>query len=97
MKINDLINAGAHFGHPVRKWNPHFKEFIISKKNGVHIIDMDSTIKYLDKATKELTKIVLSGGNILFVGTKSQAKDAVQNQQMHLVCFILLKDGLVGL
>ena len=96
MKINDLINAGAHFGHPVRKWNPHFKEFIISKKNGVHIIDMDSTIKYLDKATKELTKIVLSGGNILFVGTKSQAKDAVQNAADASSMFYIIERWLGG-
>jgi len=96
LEINDLINAGAHFGHPVRKWNPQFKEFIISKKNGIHIIDMDSTIKYLDKATKELSKIVLSGGNILFVGTKSQAKDAVQNAADTSGMFYIIERWLGG-
>lgn len=96
MEINDLINAGAHFGHPVRKWNPHFKEFIISKKNGIHIIDMDSTIKYLEKATKELSKIALSGGNILFVGTKSQAKDAVQNAADTSGMFYIIERWLGG-
>ena len=71
----DLIQAGAHFGHPTSKWNPNYKDFIIAKKNGIHIIDVNATIEYLNKANSELIKIVKSGGNILFVGTKAQARD----------------------
>jgi len=96
LEINDLINAGAHFGHPVRKWNPNFKEFIISKKNGIHIIDMESTVSYLEKAIKELSKIVLSEGSILFVGTKSQAKDAVQNTADICGMFYIIERWLGG-
>ena len=96
MEINDLINAGAHFGHPVRKWNPNFKEFIISKKNGIHIIDMQSTLTHLEKATKELSKIVLSEGSILFVGTKSQAKDAIQNTADTCGMFYIIERWLGG-
>ena len=73
----DLINAGAHFGHPVRKWNPKFKQFIISKRNGIHIININLTIHYLNKAIDELKKVISSNGYILFVGTKNQAKDIV--------------------
>jgi len=61
---DDLIKAGAHFGHPVRKWNPNFKRFIVSKRNGIHIININSTIQYLNKAIEELSKIVVAGGNI---------------------------------
>ena len=75
----DLIKAGAHFGHPVSKWNPNYKQFIVSKKNGIHIINVNYTIDYLDKAVKQLSKIIQSDGSILFVGTKNQAKDAIQD------------------
>ena len=73
----ELIKAGVHFGHPTSKWNPKFKDFILTKKNGIHIINIDETVKYLDNALKNLLKIVKSDGNILFVGTKAQAKDVV--------------------
>ena len=58
MNSESLIKSGAHFGHPVSKWNPQFKKFILSIKNGVHIINMDMTIEYLDKALSELSKLV---------------------------------------
>ena len=78
LNVEKLIKAGAHFGHPVSKWNPKFKKFISTAKNGIHIINLDMTLKHYENAVNELSKIVSSGGNILFVGTKSQAKDAVQ-------------------
>ena len=73
-----LIESGVHFGHPTQKWNPNFKKFIVGQKNGIHIIDVKQTISNLNLATKELSKIVSNGGNILFVGTKKQAKEVVQ-------------------
>ncbi len=73
-----LIESGVHFGHPTQKWNPNFKKFIVGQKNGIHIIDVKQTIANLNFATKELSKIVTNGGNILFVGTKKQAKEVVQ-------------------
>jgi len=96
LKINDLIEAGAHFGHPVRKWNPNFKQFIVTKKNGVHIINVKSTIEYLDKAVKELSKIVASGGYILFVGTKPQARDIVQYSADNSGMFYIIERWLGG-
>ena len=73
-----LIESGVHFGHPTQKWNPNFKKFIAGQKNGIHIIDVNKTIENLNIALKELTKIVSNGGNVLFVGTKKQAKEVVQ-------------------
>jgi len=73
-----LIESGVHFGHPTQKWNPAFKEYIIGQKNGIHIIDVQQTINNLNVAVKELVKVASNGGNILFVGTKKQAKEIIQ-------------------
>jgi len=73
-----LIESGVHFGHPTQKWNPNFKKYIAGQKNGIHIINVNKTIENLNSSTKELLKIVSNGGNILFVGTKKQAKEVVQ-------------------
>ncbi len=74
----DLLDAGAHFGHKTSKWHPNFKPYIITKKNGIHIIDMKKTSDSIYKIGKEIGNIVKEGGHILFVGTKKQAKDPVQ-------------------
>jgi small subunit ribosomal protein S2 len=74
----DLVKSGVHFGHPTQKWNPGFKNYIAGQKNGIHIIDIEQTIQNLVLAGKELCKIVSNGGNILFVGTKKQAKEVIQ-------------------
>ena len=78
ISIEELIKAGAHFGHPTSRWHPSFSDYISMKKNGIHIIDMKKTIVCLEKANKEISKIVKKSGNVLFIGTKKQAKDAVQ-------------------
>ena len=64
MNINELLESGAHYGHPVSKWNPQYKPFIATKKNGIYIINLKLTIDYLDKAVKEMVKIAENGGNI---------------------------------
>ena len=73
-----LVESGVHFGHPTQKWNPGFKEYIAGQKNGIHIIDVQRTIENIEAATKVLSKIVSNGGNVLFVGTKKQAKEVIQ-------------------
>ena len=73
-----LIESGVHFGHPTQKWNPGFKDYIAGQKNGIHIIDVQKTIDNINSASKELLKIASHGGNILFVGTKKQAKEVIQ-------------------
>ena len=78
LDLDKLLKSGAHFGHPSSKWHPNFKPFIADRKNGIHIIDLNHTMKSLLTAKDELVKIVKSGGYNLFVGTKKQAKDTVQ-------------------
>ena len=96
IKIEELIKAGAHFGHPVSKWNPKFNPFIIDKKNGIHIINLRTTLTAIDKVLKELIKIVENGGNILFVGTKPQAKDVVQSCADQCGMFYIIERWLGG-
>ncbi len=92
----DLIKAGSHYGHPASKWNPNFKDFIVAKKNGIHIIDVESTILHLNSAVKELLKIVKGGGNVLFVGTKAQARDAVVESADKSGMFYIVERWLGG-
>ena len=96
MNIEKLINAGAHFGHPASKWNPNYKKFISAVKNGIHIINLEITLQKLDEVLKELSKIISSGGNILFVGTKSQAKDAIQSSADHCGMYYITERWLGG-
>ena len=96
MDIEKLINAGAHFGHPASKWNPNYKKFISTVKNGIHIINLEITLQKLDEVLKELSKIISSGGNILFVGTKSQAKDAIQSSADHCGMYYITERWLGG-
>jgi small subunit ribosomal protein S2 len=96
MNIEKLITSGAHYGHPVNKWNPKFKPFIATKKNGIYIINLELTLQYLDKALKELVKISQKGGNILFIGTKPQAKDIVQSCADKCGMFYIVERWLGG-
>ena len=76
-----LVESGVHFGHPTQKWNPGFKDYIVGQKNGIHIIDVQRTIENIEAAAKVLSKIVSNGGNVLFVGTKKQAKEVIQENR----------------
>lgn len=93
---DQLIKAGAHFGHPTHRWNPNFKNYISMKKNGVYIIDIEQTSKCMLKASNEITKIVRNGGNILFVGTKKQAKDAIQEAADRCGMYYIVERWLGG-
>lgn len=75
--FNDLLDAGAHFGHLKRKWDPNMAPYIFMERNGIHIIDLYKTIVKLDEAANALSQIAKSGKKILFVATKKQAKDIV--------------------
>ena len=77
IKVKELIDAGVHFGHLTRKWNPNISPFIYSEKNGIHIINLYKTAAKLNEAANALQKIAASGRKILFVATKKQAKDVV--------------------
>jgi small subunit ribosomal protein S2 len=78
--IIQLVEAGAHFGHLTRRWNPKMKPYIFMEKNGIHIIDLKKTQLYLKEAAEELSKLVADGKKILFVGTKKQAKNVIETE-----------------
>ena len=78
--LTQLIEAGAHFGHLTRRWNPKMKPYIFMEKNGIHIIDLKKTQKYLTEAAEELGKMVADGRKVLFVGTKKQAKNVIETE-----------------
>ena len=75
--FDELLNAGCHFGHLTRKWNPKMAPYIFMERNDIHIIDLNKTAIMLDKASAALKQIAKSGRRILFVATKKQAKDIV--------------------
>ena len=80
----ELMEAGVHFGHLTRKWNPKMAEYIFMENNGIHLIDLNKTMKCLDETTFALKNIVRSGRKIMFVATKKQAKDIVKTQAVRL-------------
>jgi small subunit ribosomal protein S2 len=76
--IEELVEAGVHYGHQSRKWNPKMKSFLLQKRSGVHIINVEETALRLEEASDFLSKLVLEGGKVLFVGCKRQAQEAVR-------------------
>ena len=78
--IKELLEAGAHFGHQTSRWHPRMKKYIFTKRNGIHIIDLEQTAGMLAKASDFIKNIVGEGGKILFVGTKKQAQAIVQEE-----------------
>jgi small subunit ribosomal protein S2 len=75
--MKSLLEAGVHFGHQTRRWNPRMKPFIFTQRNGIHIIDLQKSLRYLDRAVNAVRDLVAEGGEILFVGTKKQAQEAI--------------------
>lgn len=80
--FNQLLEAGAHFGHLKRKWNPKMAPYIFMEKNGIHIIDLHKTVVKVDEAAAALKQIVKSGRRVLFVATKKQAKEVVAEKSI---------------
>jgi small subunit ribosomal protein S2 len=76
--IKELLDAGVHFGHQTKRWNPKMKKFIFDARNGIHIIDLSKSLSQLQAACDFLHKVVSGGGQVLFVGTKKQAQEAVK-------------------
>lgn len=77
VSMNDLIEAGAHFGHQTHRWNPRMKPYIFGARNGIHIIDLSQTVPLMDRALDFVTQTVRAGGKVLFVGTKRQAQEPI--------------------
>jgi len=84
LTIQNLMDAGVHFGHLTRKWNPKMSEYIYMENNGIHLIDLNKTMKCLDEAIFSIKNIVRSGRKIMFVATKKQAKDIVVTEATRL-------------
>ena len=96
VKFEDLLGTGAHFGHVTRKWNPNFKPHILLEKNGVHIINLESTIEAFNKASAFVKEIISKNGEVLFVGTKKQAQDIVQQEADKCSMFYIVERWLGG-
>jgi len=96
IKFEDLLDTGAHFGHVTRKWHPNFKPYILLEKNGVHIINLEETITSFNKAMDFIQSVVKKNGEILFVGTKKQAKDIVQQEADRCGMFYIVERWLGG-
>lgn len=79
LTLKDLIDAGLHFGHQTRRWNPKMRPYIFDKRNGIHIIDLTQTIGKIEEAAEFLRNVVIDGKKILFVATKKQAQEVVKN------------------
>ncbi len=84
LEYNDLLEAGVHFGHLTRKWDPRMAPFIFMERNGIHVIDLNKTLTSLNEASKALSQIVRTGRKILFVATKKQAKEIVSDEAKRL-------------
>ncbi len=78
--VKQLLGAGAHFGHQTSRWHPRMKKYIFTKRNGIHIIDLEQTADMLDKAYDFIRQVAADRGNILFVGTKKQAQEIVEEE-----------------
>ena len=96
VKFEDLLGTGAHFGHVTRKWNPNFKPYILLEKNGIHIINLEATIEAIAKASNFIKSVVSKNGEILFVGTKKQAQDIVQQEADKCSMFYIVERWLGG-
>jgi small subunit ribosomal protein S2 len=78
--MKQLLEAGVHFGHQTRRWNPKMAEYIFAERNGIYIIDLQKTVKKMDEAYNAVCDIIRNGGEMLFVGTKKQAQDSVKEE-----------------
>jgi small subunit ribosomal protein S2 len=84
LEYKDLLEAGVHFGHLTRKWDPRMAPYIFMEKNGIHIIDLNKTLACLDEASHAIKNVVRSGRKVMFVATKKQAKDIVAEEAKRL-------------
>jgi small subunit ribosomal protein S2 len=95
--IKQLLEAGAHFGHQTGRWHPRMKNYIFTKRNGIHIIDLEKTAVMLDKACAFIREVVAEGGTILFVGTKKQAQESVEEEALRCGMYYVNQRWLGGM
>ena len=95
--MKELLEAGVHFGHQTKRWNPRMKEFIFGERNGIYIIDLQKTLKMFKEASKFVQELAADGRVILFVGTKRQAQDAIAEEAQRCSMFYVNQRWLGGL
>ena len=95
--MKDLLEAGVHFGHQTKRWNPKMKPFIFGERNGIYIIDLGRTAKLYREAAEHVTRIASQGGTVLFVGTKRQAQDAIAEEAQRCSMYFVNQRWLGGL
>src|ERR1700684_326873 len=95
--MKELLEAGVHFGHQTKRWDPRMKEYIFGERNGIYIIDLQKTLKMFKEASKFVTELAASGKVILFVGTKRQAQDAIAEEATRCGMFYINQRWLGGL
>jgi small subunit ribosomal protein S2 len=95
--MKELLEAGVHFGHQTKRWDPRMKEYIFGERNGIYIIDLQKTLKMFKEASRFVTELAASGKVILFVGTKRQAQDAIAEEATRCGMFYINQRWLGGL
>ena len=97
ISMKQLLEAGVHFGHQTRRWNPKMAPYIYTERNGIHIIDLQKSVGMVDTAYEAIKNIVANGGTILFVGTKKQAQEAVKDEALRSGMFYVNERWLGGM
>ena len=97
ISMKQLLEAGVHFGHQTRRWNPKMKPYIYTERNGIYIIDLQKSVGKVDEAYKAVFDIAANGGTVLFVGTKKQAQDAIQTEAQRCGMFYVNERWLGGM
>jgi small subunit ribosomal protein S2 len=97
LEIKDLLEAGVHFGHQTRRWNPKMKPFIFTERNGIYIIDLNKTLEAINKAGQKVKEVIARGQSILFVGTKKQAKEVIKSEALRCRQFYVTERWLGGM
>ena len=93
---NQLLEAGVHFGHNTRRWNPKMKEYIFGERNGIYIIDLDKTVEKVEEAYKALFTIVQNNGTVIFVGTRKQTQDVIKEEAIRAESYYVDQRWLGG-
>jgi small subunit ribosomal protein S2 len=96
ISMKQLLEAGVHFGHQTRRWNPKMAKYIFTERNGIYIIDLQKTVKKVEEAYQFVRDLAAEGGNILFVGTKKQAQESVQEEAERCGMFFVNQRWLGG-
>jgi small subunit ribosomal protein S2 len=97
ISMKQLLEAGVHFGHQTRRWNPKMAPFIFTERNGIYIIDLQKTVKRIDEAYMFIKEVVRSNGTILFVGTKKQAQESIREEAERCGMFYVNERWLGGM